>query len=448
MFCSKCGTKNVKGAKFCKSCGAAMKGASSDKISTEEESKKQKENKESVNNRKKLDFTTIKEFIMKHKFPAIIVAIVVLLLIVYSAINNTVFSEKSFAKKYAEAVITGDHIQELKYADVYGDSEFITKEIVNNKYKDEEKKEIEQIKLLSNNEIKKITLDKVDKSVESLLKDFLDKDIETIKSSLTDTYVFEYITKGSKESKYLTVNVTKAKCKNYLIFNNWKALGEDYVAENIEVKANPDTTVQVEGITLSKKYLDKEESTKSTNVYKIPSILKDNVSIIVKSKNGLTLERIADTYSKATINTTSTYGYHMTKSSEKKLKSIVESFLTDYVEAAVNNKSIDEVKSSKILSSEVISNSDFESSYNSIVSKFADSKIESYKIKDIDVSSSYINLSGEIVLKAKINYSYKYKDDSTRSKKEGDTSTTINLRVSEDEFKIVNFYTYNIRYMF
>ncbi len=447
MFCSKCGTKNAKGAKFCKSCGEKIKEAvKTNKTNETKETKNGKENKQS--NTSKKNNNNLKEFLQKNKLPVIIVGIIVFLLVVYLIVNSTVFSAKSFATKYAKSVIENDYVSQIEYADVYGTSDFITKDIVKNKYKDEKKKNIEQIRMLKDNELEKLSStgsSTIDKFVEDILKEKTDK-----KSSLTKSYTFEYLTSDSKKSEYVTVSISKASHKKYGIFNNWKALGDDVVAEDVTVETDPNTTVTVEGVKLSSKYLDKSKSSKTKNVYKIPSILKDKVDITITLKNGLVLEDSKNVYSKEDINTTRTYGYKLTKDSSKKLKTVVQNFLDGYVSAAISKKDISEVRNNKIWDKEILEISSFDTYYNDLVKRYESDQIESYKVTDIDVSSSYIDSDGEINVRATVKYSYKYKDDSSKSKKEGNSSTSIRLDLNSEnkDLTITDFYSYGVRYMF
>ena len=278
-----------------------------------------------------------------------------------------------------------------------------------------------------------------------LLKEKTDK-----KSSLTKSYTFEYLTSDSKKSEYVTVSISKASHKKYGIFNNWKALGDDVVAEDVTVQTDPNTTVTVEGVKLSSKYLDKSKSSKTKNVYKIPSILKDKVNITITLKNGLVLEDSKNVYSKEDINTTRTYGYKLTKDSSKKLKAVVQNFLDGYVSAAISKKDISEVRNNKIWDKEILEISSFDTYYNDLVKRYESDQIESYKVTDIDVSSSYIDSDGEINVRATVKYSYKYKDGSSRSKKEGNSSTSIRLDLNPEnkDLTITDFYSYGVRYMF
>ena len=258
------------------------------------------------------------------------------------------------------------------------------------------------------------------------------------------------MTSDSKKSEYVTVSISKASHKKYGIFNNWKALGDDVVAEDVTVETDPNTTVTVEGVKLSSKYLDKSKSSKTKNVYKIPSILKDKVNITITLKNGLVLEDSKNIYSKEDINTTRTYGYKLTKDSSKKLKTVVQNFLDGYVSAAISKKDISEVRSNKIWDKEILEISSFDTYYNDLVKRYESDQIESYKVTDIDVSSSYIDSDGEINVRATVKYSYKYKDDSSRSKKEGNSSTSIRLDLNSEnkDLTITDFYSYGVRYMF
>ena len=127
-------------------------------------------------------------------------------------------------------------------------------------------------------------LEEVDE-VKDILKEKTDK-----KSSLTKSYTFEYLTSDSKKSEYVTVSISKASHKKYGIFNNWKALGDDVVAEDVTVETDPNTKVTVEGVKLSSKYLDKIDDKHYAVVgYKVGKTLSPNGAAkrgICKEENG------------------------------------------------------------------------------------------------------------------------------------------------------------------
>lgn len=438
MFCSECGTKNNENAEFCIECGTKLA------QQKEQNSKKKKNNSGS----------SFKEFIKKNKIAVIIVGILVILIISYFAINNTVYSAKNFALKYAEAVISEDIKSQIEYADVYGESEFVTKSVINKKYKDQKLKKIEQIKVLSDSEVKKIgSLSETD-IAKSALDKILGSDVETsttqLSSSLTKSFVVEYITEGSTKSKYLTVVVMKSKNKNLFIFDNWKALGEDVVSHDVVVKAAKDSKVSIDGVALSSKYLDKSESSSDEDVYTIGTVLKDDVEIAVSLNNGLKFTKTVDTYDKKSIDLTSYYSLELSDESRKEVSNLVKKFTEVYIGGAINNTDVSTIKGDESISSKFSELSSFDSNYNNLVSRYDSVAIESFKITDVSISSAYLNSYGIMSVSAKIKYDYKYSDSSTKTNKTGSDSISVTLKIdtTSEKLQISDSYMSSYRYMF
>lgn len=438
MFCSECGTKNNENAEFCKECG------------TKFSHKKQQTSKKKKNN----TGSSFKEFIKKNKIAVIIVSILVILIISYFAINNTVYSAKNFALKYAEAVISEDIKSQIEYADVYGESEFVTKSVINKKYKDQKLKKIEQIKVLSDSEVKKIgSLSETD-IAKSALDKILGSNVETsttqLSSSLTKSFVVEYITEGSTKSKYLTVVVMKSKNKNLFIFDNWKALGEDVVSHDVVVKAAKDSKVSIDGVALSSKYLDKSESSSDEDVYTIGTVLKDDVEIAVSLNNGLKFTKTVDTYDKKSIDLTSYYSLELSDESRKEVSNLVKKFTEVYIGGAINNTDVSTIKGDESISSKFSELSSFDSNYNNLVSRYDSVAIESFKITDVSISSAYLNSYGIMSVSAKIKYDYKYSDSSTKTNKTGSDSISVTLKIdtTSEKLQISDSYMSSYRYMF
>ena len=438
MFCSECGTKNNENAEFCIECGTKLA------QQKEQNSKKKKNNSGS----------SFKEFIKKNKIAVIIVGILVILIISYFAINNTVYSAKNFALKYAEAVISEDIKSQIEYADVYGESEFVTKSVINKKYKDQKLKKIEQIKVLSDSEVKKIgSLSETD-IAKSALDKILGSNVEIsttqLSSSLTKSFVVEYITEGSTKSKYLTVVVMKSKNKNLFIFDNWKALGEDVVSHDVVVKAAKDSKVSIDGVALSSKYLDKSESSSDEDVYTIGTVLKDDVEIAVSLNNGLKFTKTVDTYDKKSIDLTSYYSLELSDESRKEVSNLVKKFTEVYIGGAINNTDVSTIKGDESISSKFSELSSFDSNYNNLVSRYDSVAIESFKITDVSISSAYLNSYGIMSVSAKIKYDYKYSDSSTKTNKTGSDSISVTLKIdtTSEKLQISDSYMSSYRYMF
>lgn len=342
MFCSECGTKNNEGAAFCQECGTKL-GQQADVEKVENSEKTETVKNVEVLNESQKNKGNFLSFIKKNKIPVIIGGVVICLIAAYFIINSTVYSAKNFALKYAEAVISEDVKAQIEFADVYGESDFVTEKVINKKYKNQKLKKIEQIRVLSDSEVKKLgstvlSSDTIKDTVESILGTTSTSSVSGLESSLAKTFVVEYILEGSTSSKYMTVMVTEHKDKNLLVFDKWKALGNDVISREVVVTATKGTTVSIDGVKVSDKYLDKEESTSDEVVYNVGTVLKDDVVIEVTLKNGLSFTRTVDTYDKKDIDLTSYYSLDLSSSSKKDVASVVKKFTEVFVGGAIKDR--------------------------------------------------------------------------------------------------------------
>jgi len=459
MFCSECGTKNNEGSVFCQECGAKLGQQANTQPVVENlenvQSVPNTTNVEALNQEPKNKGSFV-DFIKKYKIAVIIGVVVVGLIAAYFIINSTVYSAENFVLKYAQAVISEDVKAQIEFADVYGESDFVTEKVINNKYKEQKLKKIEQIRVLSDSEVKKLGSsilknDTIKDAVESILGTTdTSSSVSGLESSLAKTYVVEYILEGATSSKYMTVMITEHGDKNLLIFNKWKALGNDVISRNVVVTAAKDATVSIDGVKVSNKYLDKEESSSDESVYNVGTVLKDDVVIGVTLKNGLSFTRTVDTYDKKNIDLTSYYSLDLSSKSQKEVASVVKKFTEVYVGGAVKNEAFENVKSDDSISDELSGSSSFESDYNSLVTRYDTVAIESFDIKNVEVTSATLSSSGVVTVRAKIEYDYKYADSSTKTNKTGDDSVTVTLKFdTEDEkLQVYSLYVSGYRYMF
>lgn len=466
MFCSECGTKNNDGATFCQECGTKLgQQVNTENIENLESEEKiidvvntdnvtSSSNVESLNPRQKNEGNFI-DFIKKNKIFVIIGSVVVCLIAAYFIINSTVYSAEKFVLKYAQSVISDDVKSQIKFADVYGESDFVTEKVVDKKYKNQKLKNIERIRVLSDKEVKKLGSSVLNNSgvkdaVQSILGTTNTSSVSGLESSLAKTYVVEYILEGSATSKYMTVMITEHKDKNLLIFDKWKALGNDVISRDVVVTAAKGSIVSIDGVKISDKYLDKEESSGDESVYNVGTVLKDNVVFEITLKNGLSYTRTVDTYDKKNIDLTSYYSLDLSSKSKKEVSSVVKKFTEVYVGSAIKNESIENMKSDSSISKELYEDSYFVSDYNSLVIRYDNVGIESFNIKNVEITSATLNSSAVLTVKAKIEYNYKYADTSTKSNKTGDDSSTVTLKIDteNEKLQVSDLYTSGYRYMF
>ena len=89
-------------------------------------SKGKSKDSKSVNVKKEKNIKKTNNKKYKNNIMYILIAVVVLLIVIYLILNSTIFSAKSYSKKYAEAVATGDKVKEYKYAGVINQNEFVS----------------------------------------------------------------------------------------------------------------------------------------------------------------------------------------------------------------------------------------------------------------------------------------------------------------------------------
>lgn len=437
MFCGECGTKNNESAKFCKDCGA--------KLSKAKVENKTTTNTNNTNSSSNINMDSIKNFVMKNKMPFIIGGVVILLIILYFILNSLVFGPKKVVLNYAKAQINGDIAKQIEYSSGYGESDFVTKDIVNKKYGNKKvEDEIVKMRVLSDKEVEKLNTG--DSKLESTIRKYLDSSQDS--SSLYKKYVVEYITKGSTKSKTLTVNIMKDNKKNFLIFNKWTALGSDVVSRDVSLKTAKGADVSVEGIKLTKKYLNSEDSDSSYDVYDLGTVLKKNVTISVKIDN-LEFTKDEYTYDNKLINVETLYSLKLSDKSKKEVSKVYKKFITDFTNYALNNEDISKFKNDSSMTDTFANSSYFKTCYNTLVEYYDSRKAKSLEITDVEItSSSFYNKILSVT--ATVKYSYDYADDATISKKSGSGSktTTLKFDTSKGDFKVYDGYLSSYKYIF
>ena len=161
---------------------------------------------------------------------------ILILLVVYLILNNSVFSAENFAKKYAEAVVTGDKIKEYKYAGVTNKNEFVSEKEIEETYKDKVLRKVDSLEIVGEKEAKKI------------------KNVELPSVSKNEKlFVAKYKLKNNKTTRYLVVTLKRTN-NRYLIFKNWKVTNQDYFSDNVIVKIPTNTKAYLNNKELTDNY--------------------------------------------------------------------------------------------------------------------------------------------------------------------------------------------------
>ena len=379
MFCGECGTKNTSGSQFCENCGAKLEQANVVDTTANTDTPataapvEQQYNDMSQEPTMNVPVTPAKPMSKKTKLIiGIVVAVLALLGGGYYYVGTLVTPEK-VAENYFNALVENDADKIYNFMDVE-DGPFTTKEMF---------KKV----------VKNTTAD--DKKVE-----VVNYEVGTPKYSdltkMTTTVTITYVLKDAEKSQTMDIQLTKSKDKKWVLFDNWLVSTAAYPeATNFEVRAQKGTTVKIEGKKLDKKYIDEEESTFTTDVYKIPTMFTG------KYKIGLSLPVGLDTEDTVSVSSESYYYPSITastlsKNSKEKLEKQVISDLQTIYDGVIGKKTFEDIKSSFEYTDCDLTT--LTSSYNDLVGDMSTTNVlTKIKFKSAEIGSIYIEEDGTSV---------------------------------------------------
>lgn len=387
-------------------------------------SKGKSKDSKSVNVKKEKNIKKTNNKKYKNNIMYILIAVVVLLIVIYLILNSTIFSAKSYSKKYAEAVATGDKVKEYKYAGVTNQNEFVSEKEIEETYKNKVLRKVDSLEIVSEKEAKKI------------------KDVELPSTGKNEKlFVAKYKLKNSKSTRYLVITLKRTNNK-YLIFSNWKITNQDYFSDNVVVKIPNNTKAYLNNKALTDNY--KMDSNDADSVsYEIPNLAKKSVLLQLELQNGIKIEKTINPSSNNVVDATDFSGYKLSSSSSSALEKVVTNFSNLYVSGALKNKDFNSISKDSIWTKELIGTDEFKNNYQTLIDKYKTKKVSNYKIKSIDTASSYIYSFDTIKINANVKYSYKL------NKKERERTTTFDIEVkNSDKLYINGFSIYGLQYMF
>lgn len=387
MFCPECGKKNPKGSKFCEECGAEL-------VSNSKEVKEVKAiSKKPMDKKTKLLFGTI--------------ALIVVLFVGFFCVLSSKYKPVNIAKDYFLASANADTDKLYTYLGVK-DNDFTSKKLF---------KKVSQIK---KQELLNYSVTSEKKSVDGL----------------TSTVKINYTLRGESSASVATIHLVKDKKNKFLFFDNWKISNESSaIVTDYRISAPKDSTVKLEGITLDKKYLDKENSS-TYDVYVIPEILKGKYDASVTFKNGLTLEGVI---------TVSTYGnssltsLNVSEEEEAKIEKKLPEIINSLYQNAIDKKAFNDIK--KAFEYDGANLSDLESAYNSFMTSISSSGLTKFTVKEAKISNT--KLSGSYVaITTKVSYEYSvtkswFGEERTNNKEDSSTMY-LYFDYSNGEYKLVD----------
>lgn len=373
MFCGECGTKNSQDALFCENCG--------NKIKTE--------NHKIIKNRK-----LKKNIDKKTKIKIGVVALLLLIVGSMFGILSMITSPKNVAKRYVEATLNRDVEKLYNYLDLTGDKTFISKKIFS--------------ELLQKDELPKIENYKV-------------SDIHYGTSKLTASVSVIYTRKGSSTEDTMNVSLVKQKRRKWLFFDHWKVSFSEssrMVVEDFRVVVPKDAKLTYAGVPVEKKYLDKEISTDTTDVYILKQVFSVATNIEVELPSGY---KIDDQVTPSSYRNTYTAKVSLSsfqKEEQEKITETVNKDLTVLYQGAISEKSFQEIQ--KNLSVNQDQYKDLEKKYITFVEdlKKAYNKLTAIEFTKITLSDVNLNDKGYLEFKLKANYKYsiQYTDYSNQEK--------------------------------
>ena len=387
-------------------------------------SKGKSKDSKSVNVKKEKNIKKTNNKKYKNNIMYILIAVVVLLIVIYLILNSTIFSAKSYSKKYAEAVATGDKVKEYKYAGVTNQNEFVSEKEIEETYKNKVLRKVDSLEIVSEKEAKKI------------------KDVELPSTGKNEKlFVAKYKLKNSKSTRYLVITLKRTNNK-YLIFSNWKITNQDYFSDNVVVKIPNNTKAYLNNNALTDNYKMDGNDADSVS-YEIPNLAKKSVLLQLELQNGIKIEKTINPSSNNVVDATDFSGYKLSSSSSSALEKVVTNFSNLYVSGALKNKDFNSISKDSIWTKELIGTDDFKNNYQTLIDKYKTKKVSNYKIKSIDTASSYIYSFDTIKINANVKYSYKL------NKKERERTTTFDIEVkNSDKLYINGFSIYGLQYMF
>ena len=370
MFCGECGAKLKKGDMFCGECGAKVK-------HQEEVTKTVKKGTSSstTNSKKPMD--------KKTKIIIGIVAIVAVALFGLYQVFNNMYSPKSVAKDYVDALMKKDASKLYSYLEIEGDKTFVSK----NAFKELLEDESYSI------DIQNYTITKVDYAT----------------GKLSATVTVTYTTKSSSSEKTKTISLTKGKDKKLLFFDDWKIAdlsSESMTVKDYEITVPKDSEVTFASIKVDKKFLDKEESTDTLDVYVLPQVFSAKTEIKAKLSSGMELSNEVTPskyydYYKLSINLD-----NLSKKVKETLTNTFKKDVKEIYQSGIKRKTWDDIKAT--YTKNKVDASNLGKTYTEFVGNLSEAStvLKSIDFTKVELSSVSLDDDGNLVVRAKVNYKY------------------------------------------
>lgn len=378
MYCGECGTKNDLGSKFCEKCGHELETTN---VETKKVEKKPK---------KKMG---IKAYI--------IIAVIVLAVIAYF-VGAYFTNPKRIAEDYFKAIVNVDGDKLYSYLEK-GNSEFTTKEIFNKIIEDASLKEKEK------------------------LVNYNISEMEKSSDGMTGKFKITYLLEGDSDSDTYTVTFVKEKSKKFLIFDNWKVKVDNYkLVDDFTLKVMKGSKVEIEGISLDSKYINKDKSTDKLDIYDMPALFNTTYNIKVSLPIGIEAKDTMRVYSDSSYTFDSVSKNDITEEVSLKITDKAKSFVQDMYNNVLGKKTWEEIKTTYEING--IDTTSIKTMYEKMLTTFesASNKLTAITFDKMEISSIRIdNDLLDLTLKGTYKYTVSYQNYSGEAKTHDDTDSDI-----------------------
>lgn len=383
MFCGECGTKNEKGAAFCKECGAKLEVVEVEKPKT----------KKVTNNAPKKPITKSTKIVIG------VVALVVIAFVALFVVLSNITNPKNVAKEYIQAVINKDGNKLYSYLNISGDSTFVSKKVFSDYVKDELK--------------------------ETSITNYKITDVDYSTGKLQATVKFTYTTKNSSSESTGKVSLTKDKSKKYLFFDNWKVSDsiDTAVVKDYALKVTKGSKLTFGGINVDKKYLDSSKSSTEYDVYVLPQVFSLETVVKAVLPSGLEIEEKVTPSNYNSNHTVSFDEDSMTTEAKNKIIEVAKKDITAIYTSAIAKKSFADIKSNFNVKDNDLTK--LEQSYNEFVTDLGSETnvLTSFTVTNASIYDIDLDSNGYLDVEFKVNYDYaiKFNDYSNNEKTHSDS---------------------------
>lgn len=416
MYCRNCGTYNEEDANYCEECGFEIihakeekgQNKTSPKVKKQKKVKKVKQHKKHSKNKKPKE--------KKSK------AWLVFLLIIMACLGGTYYylnkitAKEEVAKKYFEDKMSGDAARMYPYYEVE-ESEFANESIFKKIMADDTKKEA------------KVKNYKVQKTEES-------------SDGLTATVTIHYTLEGSSDTKVETILLHKTEKKAYYIFDKWEVSKDSYkTIRDFKIYVMKGATLTLEGKKVDQKYLDKEASTSTLDVYVIPTLFASTYTAKADLPLGFTIEQEINTNQYSKRESILVTKENIPEATKKKIVVEAKENLKTIYDGAIARKTFQDISSSFTFKDGNLES--LEKSYESLVNALKEKETVLQKIDFTDVAFGNVipTKEGYLSVGLRISYTYtvSYQDgeEEKTSEKKNSSSIILIFAGQENQFHLV-----------